>query len=247
MKKTIATAVMILQCLTLQTSYAQTSPIQDIDYAKDPLFENGFVELPKNLIVEADEQHKIVRYFMDFSCVYCRSLKSVMDTWGNTLAEGYTLVYHHIGASNSPFYYLQSASLTYVMNSDLTYGKKQQFIDSMFTHIGKVQTIKELTRLIKEAAADVGLEHRPLAEYIMSDQAPEDYKAAIELQRSINVQVTPSILIGGKYLTHLGLTDGTPARWIELINKVTSIDIYTRANTLTPIHNPTLQALPLKD
>lgn len=137
--------------------------------------------------------------------------------------------------------------LTYVMNSEISYGQKQRFIDLMFTHVGEVQNVKQLTRLIKEAAASVGLKNEPLAEYIMSDEAPANYEAAVNLQRDINIQVTPSILVGGKYLTHLGLTDGTPERWIELINKVTSIDIYARANTLKTIPNPTLQALPTKD
>lgn len=247
MKKLITSAALILCTLGPTVALAQTTPIQEFDYQSDPLFENGFVELPPNLVVQADEQNKIIRYFIDFSCIYCRSLRSVMDTWGNTLAKGYKLVYHHVGDPQSSFYYLQSASLTFVMNSDITYGRKQQFIDSMFTHIGKVKSVKELVRLIKEASVDVGVDHIALGKYIMSEEAVADYSAAIELQNDVNVQVTPSMLVGGKYLTHLGLTDGSPERWIELINKVTSVDYYSRANTLNTIPNPTLQALPTKD
>ena len=247
MNRLIKTTTLILSAFIALNVSAQTSPIVDQPSSSDSLFENGFVDLPPNLIVKPDQEHKIVRYFIDFSCIYCRKLRSVMDTWCNTLSRGYRLVYHHVGDMESPYYFLQSAALTYVMNSDITYGQKQQYIELMFTHINQVKTNKELVRLIKEATASVGLNPSEVAKYIMTEEATVDYTAAVDLQNQVSINVTPSILIAGRYLTHLGMTDGSPERWIELINKVTSIDIYSRSNTLTNIPNPLLQGLPTKD
>ena len=246
--KTFAKRTLIIVGTVMAFSaQAQVSPLVDHEVSSDPLFENGFLELPENVMVKTDYEHKVVRYFIDFSCIYCRSISNVMDTWGNTLSQGYTLVYHHVGNMQSSRYFLQSASLTYVMNSDITYGQKQEFIDLMFSNIDKVSTNKELIRLIKEATAKVGVDPREVAKYIMSEESTETYKQAVKLQNDVNINLTPSILVAGKYLTHLGMTDGSPERWIELINKVTSIDFYSRTNTLTVIPNPTLQGLPTKD
>jgi protein-disulfide isomerase len=227
-------------------SLAQT-PIEGTNNTSSLSYENMYLELPDNLIVEADNEHKVIRYFFDFSCVYCAHLRDVMKIWGGTLSNDYYLVYHHVGVSDSQDYFIKAAAMTYVMNSDIPQSKKDTFIEHMFSHTPKVQTTSQLVRLVKEAAADVGIEFEPLGRYIMSKEALEDYADAIELQNSVHVQVTPSLLVGGKYLTNLSLTDGQPASWIQLINKVTSIDYYTRQNKLSVTGLAPLQVSPKKD
>ena len=242
--KTLRTSVLLWAMTFSGGLFAQSYPLQEASSTSDPLFEEGFLELPVPMQIEADISHQVVRYFIDFSCEFCKGLRDVMATWGQTLPEDYTLVYQHVGSMQSPMYFLKAGTLTYVMNSELTRNQKQDFIDLMFTHVQKVHNEKQQMRLIKEAVAKVGLPFEPLAQYLMSQEAIDDYQAEVELQNSIHVKFTPSILIGGKYLTHLGMTDGRPEKWIELINKITSIDIYSRANTLATIPNTTLQALP---
>lgn len=235
----------MLFCLNAQAHKPNLSPQLNnapIDY------EEMYLELPENLVIKTDRDEKIIRYFIDFGCQYCAHLKDVMRTWSSTLTNGYKVIYHHIGISDSTDYFVRASALTYVMNTNISKDKKDEFMEHMFRHTPAIQSETQLQRLVKEASADIGLSFEPLGRYIMSQEALDDYYAAIELQDRVHVSVTPSLLVSGKYLTNLGLTDGRPESWIQLINKVTSIDYYTRQNQLItnqPLSE--LQVLPTKD
>lgn len=217
-------ATLLLGCMFAVNATAQT-PLTTTQSQPDELFEKGYLDLPEPLRVQADVEYKVIRYFYDFSCPYCKSLKDVMQTWSTTIPREYRFVYHHVG-SNDQIYYLKAASMTFVANLDIPASDKHIFMDHMFQHVGKAGTPEMMMRLIKEAATDINIDIKQLARYLVSDEAQVAHKEQIALQRKINLKQTPSILIGGRFLTHLGLTDGRPELWIELINKVTSVHYY---------------------
>jgi hypothetical protein len=212
--------------------YAQTA-LPNTESQPESLFEDGYLDLPEPLQVTADAEHKIIRYFFDFSCVYCRHIHDVMSVWSSTLHDSYTFVYHHVGVPQDQLYYLKAASMTYVANLPIPKNKKYQFMQSMFTHIKKVTTPEQMMRLVKEASTDIGLTIRPMAEYLISKESLQSYDNQIALQRQVALSGTPSILIGGRFFTHLGLADGRPELWIELINKVTSLHYYVSNNVIS--------------
>lgn len=226
--------LLIFGCVLSMNALAQ-STLPSTNSQPRELFENGYLDLPVHLQVKADVEHKIIRYFFDFSCHYCRSVKDVMQVWSNTLPSDYRFVYHHVGTYESQEYYLMAATMTYIANLDIPASQKHQFMDNMFEHVNKVGTPEMMMRLIKEATTDINIDIELLGRYLVSDASLKDYQAHIELQRQISLSQTPSILIGGRFLTHLGLTDGKPALWIELLNKVTSVHYYLENSDSTSL------------
>lgn len=216
--------LLALSFLYITSTMAQ-SDLPNTQSQPSELFEKGYLDLPEQLRVKADVDNKIIRYFYDFSCVYCRSVKDVMQVWSTTLPGEYRFVYHHVGV-DSQEYYLKSAAMTYISNLDIPSSTKHKYMDHIFEHVNKVSSPEMMMRLIKESASDIKIDITLLGRYLVSSESIENYKASIEMQRQISLSQTPSILIGGRFLTHLGLADGKPELWIELINKVTSIHYY---------------------
>jgi hypothetical protein len=217
-----------ISCLFTVNSFAQTELPQTASQPSE-LFKNGYLDLPESLRVNADVDNKIIRYFFDFSCVYCRSIKDVMQVWSTTIPGEYTFVYHHVSsntAENYQVYYLKAATMTYISNLDIPNSAKHRYMNNIFEHVNKVSTPEMMMRLVKESATDIKIDISLLGNYLTSKESIDNYRASIELQRQIGLSQTPTILIAGRFLTHLGLADGKPDLWIELINKVTSIHFY---------------------
>jgi hypothetical protein len=190
MKIRIFSTLALLATL-ISPSYAQTAlpALSPLDGRPDA-FAQGYVLLPSDMQIDADKENNIIRYFFDFSCVYCYSMQDFMHVWSATVPDKYTFVYHHV-ATDDIQYYIKASAMTFVANADIPQSQKNIFMSHMFRHIGKVKNETQLIRLVKEAIAD------------------------------------PSILIGGEFMTHLGVTkDAQPKDWISLINSVTSIHLY---------------------
>lgn len=225
MKKLIF--ALTLSILSVSTVFAQSAITGANDnLSTDPLYSNGYLDLPPKLRIDNDVDNQVIRYFIDFNCMFCASIKDVMANWAVTLPENYTFVYHHVALEDDNRYYIKASALTFVMNSDIPYSKKQRFIEHMFNHVGKAPTEAMMTRLVKEATADVGLDWNEISAYVLSDASVDHYVAQAMIQSKVQLQFTPSVLIGGRFLTHLGLTDGKPENWTMLLNAVTSAHYY---------------------
>lgn len=219
---TLALLAALISPSLAQTALPTSSPLD----GRPAAFEQGYVLLPSDMQIEADKENNIIRYFFDFSCVYCYSMQDFMQVWSSTLHGKYTFVYHHV-ATDDIQYYLKASAMTFVANSDIAQSQKNIFMTHMFRHIGKVKNEIQLIRLVKEAVADVGLDVEEAMVFILSEEAKAIYKSQASLQQTASIQVTPSILIGGEFMTHLGVTrDAQPRDWIALINSVTSIHLY---------------------
>lgn len=226
MKTLILSMVALLAAYTIpslaQTPLPTSSPLD----GRPAAFEKGYVLLPSDMQIEADKENNIIRYFFDFSCVYCYSMQDFMQVWSSTLHDKYTFVYHHV-ATDDIQYYVKASAMTFVANADIPQSQKNIFMSHMYRHIGKVKNQTQLIRLVKEAIADVGLDVDESMRFIVSEEAKQIYKSQALLQQTSSIQVTPSILIGGEFMTHLGVTrDAQPRDWITLINSVTSLHLY---------------------
>lgn len=221
-------AYLIIFCLftCLIPKVLSQTMLPDINAQPDELYKNGYLDMPPELQVKTDVDNNVIRYFFDFSCEYCRSVQDLMEVWSTTLPDDYRFVYHHAGSSTSVLYYLKAESMTYIANLDIPAEKKHTFMKHLFNHINKIETTEMMMRLLKEAVTDIDVPMAPFLKYIGSPESKANYIAAIDLQRQIKLAATPSVLIGGRFYTHLGLVDGRPERWIELLNKVTSVHYY---------------------
>jgi hypothetical protein len=74
--------------------------------------------------------------------------------------------------------------------------------------------------------ADTGADFQDFANRYLDGEFESRLRKQIDLQKGINVQYTPTVLIGGRYMTHLGLNKGETKDFIPLLNAITSMYIY---------------------
>jgi protein-disulfide isomerase len=55
----------------------------------------------------------------------------------------------------------------------------------------------------------------------------EPLEALMEQQGDYDISVTPTVVVSGKYITHLGLAEGDPSRFIEILNAVANLQLYS--------------------
>ena len=214
--KTIFAALLTTVCLSSNVSADPTPKTS---------YEDAYIELPTHMRVEQDSEDHVIRYYFDYRCMYCRELHQYMLNWSSTLPSGFKFKFEHV-VVNDDHYKVVSAATEYVFNSNVPIENKNRFMDHMFAHIHKTTSVVELTRLVKEALADVDLSPVEFARDVLEGEYIPYWEERSELQRSIHLQVTPTVLVGGRYMTHLGLSEGNTEQFINLLNAVTSMYIY---------------------
>ncbi|GAA5132712.1 thioredoxin domain-containing protein [Thalassotalea piscium] len=199
--------------------------INQTGYANNVMYKDGYIQLPKHMREKVNLVANNVQYYFDFNCVYCRNLHPYMTTWGDTLPEYMSFTYQPI-VINDPLYFMNAAAWKFVEASTIGEDKKYKYMDHIFTYLPRVTNEHQLARLIKESLNDVGLDIKDFASRYGQGEYDNYLNEQINTQKILNIEVTPSVVIGGEYLTHLGLSDGNPKDFITLLNAVTSYYIY---------------------
>jgi len=193
--------------------------------SSEVMYQNGFIELPKHMQEKIDIGPNTVKFFFDFNCIYCKALHPYMTTWGDTLPSGMTFEFIPI-VINEPLYLLNAAAWKFVSNSSISDANKYKYMHHIYEHISKIGDERSLARLIKESMIDVGVDLQVFSKQFATGHYEDFLKKQLKLQSDIHLEVTPSVLIGGKLLTHLGLVKGESKEFITLLNAVTSFYIY---------------------
>ena len=195
------------------------------NYENEVLYKDGYIELPKYMIEKSNLAPDEILYFFDFNCVYCHSLHAYMETWADTLPDMFSLKYEPV-IIDDPLYHLNAAAWIYISNSNLSIDMKNKYMTNIYKYLPRVSGPKKLTRLIKESFNDVGADVKDFSQRFYLGEYDTVIKEKQERQRILNIQYTPSVVIGDKFLTHLGLADGKAKEFITLLNAVTSYFIY---------------------
>lgn len=193
--------------------------------AEEVMYENGYIQLPKHMQKEINVDSKSIMFFFDFNCIYCKALHPYMTTWGDTLPVDLQFKFVPI-VINDPMYLLNASAWKFISESKLAIALKYKYMHYIYEYLPKVSDHRQLARLIKESMFDIGADMNEFAEKYSDGFYNEFLTNQLKLQKTINLEVTPSVLIGGKLLTHLGLSKGEVKDFIPLLNAVTSFYIY---------------------
>lgn len=198
-------------------------------FSQEELFEKGYIQIPQYMQDKISVKENQILFFFDFNCIYCKAVHPFMKTWGDSLPEDLEFSFEPIVVHDDK-YKLNAAAWKYVDDSNITSEKKYKYMDHIYNHIHKITTIKELSRLIKESLVDVGLDVKTFVDDFLNNEYEDFLNSKIQLQKDINIEFTPTVLIGGKMLTHMGLNKGGTKEFITLLNAVTSFYIYQERN-----------------
>jgi protein-disulfide isomerase len=192
---------------------------------QDVMYENAYIELPTYMRKMMPEDDNHVRFLFDFNCGYCRTLQPYMVSWAATLPNKISFSHEPIVIEDS-MYLLNAAAMYFVQSNGMGQEQVYRYMEHIFANISKVSDERQLTRLIKEAMADTGANFKDFARLYIQGEYESRLRQQIELQKGINVQYTPTVVIGGRYMTHLGLNKGETKDFIPLLNAITSMYIF---------------------
>lgn len=200
-------------------------PIQ-AQASQELMFDDGYIELPSHIREQIDDDPNKIKMFFDFNCIFCRAMHPFMVNWGSTLPHGLRFEFVPIVVDDE-LYMFNAAAFKFVFDSDIPELDKLRYMDHIYEHIGKTKTMRELGRLIKESMSDVGVDVRKFMKASADGEFETYLHNAQKEALAMNLQFTPTFLIGGRYMTHMGLIDGDRNEFITLLNAVTSLHIYT--------------------
>lgn len=163
-----------------------------------------------------------VMAFISFSCQFCMQTDEKFTSWATTLPKG-------IGFEQVPLIYTKSDIQLAIAFYSVFYtepeklGVFKQELYHLGTMMGQNQAIDNAALL--SLAERTGLNVSVFAQATQTRTVKDAVARAIEITQKIGFDVTPSIIVGGKYLTHAGYTSGNYDALIQLLNGLVSREI----------------------
>lgn len=191
-------------------AYAQMPPMEAPGATAAP---------PYRTIAEAaTEDRAVVRVFFLFSCSYCAQAHEGVVRWGASLPKGIqfrpTPVVTDRGSAIAAayFYAVQRSAPMHV----------DRFVSATYAEIQQRQGNPADERTYLRAATLAGLDRDALARVVRSKAVSDATRRAVLLMGQYQLDSTPSITIGGKYVVTPDATMGVNSNFYELLNAVTS-------------------------
>lgn len=204
----------------------QTFSAENVNMSDEARNTNVYTQIPAEITQKNTADSKTIRYYFSFTCGYCKLVKDFISVWGKSLPNNLTYtatpVVDKTEASRmlavAYYYVLEKAPNDYYLD---------KYTNNIFTHIHKISTSEELSRLIKESMVDAKVNFSSFVATISGKQFLEKVNKLKDQQEQYDISVTPTVVIGATYLTHLGLAEGDPSRFIEILNAIVNLHLYT--------------------
>lgn len=212
----------------LYTMSGQVFAQNDYDMSDEARKTDVYISIPEIISHEYSADKNIVRYYFSFTCQYCKQVESFVSVWGRSLPRGIlykaTPVVDDTDSSR-----MLAVAYHYVQKNALNEYYVDKFVTNIYAHIHKISNTDELSRLIKESMVDAKVH---ISGFLTSIRDPKFLSILNELKKqqdSYKVSVTPTVVVGSKYMTHLGLAEGDPSRFIEILNAIVNLQLYSSA------------------
>mgnify|MGYP001942847416 CR=1 FL=1 len=183
-----------------------------------------YQRLPTEISSKHADQNNVIRFYYSYTCPYCKQVHQFIKAWGNSLPNGYSYIETPV-IDNSNASKMLASAIKYVENNS----PSQYFVDryntNIYKNIHKISTTEQLSRLIKEAMGNSKVNYHDFLSSFEDEQFINSLEDDIEQQEDYSVHVTPTVVIGGKYVTHLGLAEGDTNRFIDILNAVSNLHI----------------------
>jgi thiol:disulfide interchange protein DsbA len=187
-----------------------------------------YMEIDNDIRDKYVSEDNTIRLYFSFTCTYCKQIHSFVRTWGQSLPDGMVFVETPVINENKSSQMLASA-FKYVKENSRNEYYLDKFTENIYKHIHKISTTDELSRLIKEGMTSSKINTKNFLKSFKNEQFLAELNYSKTQQNDYGIEVTPTIVVGGKYLTHLGYVGGDQSKFIELINAITNLQLADKA------------------
>ena len=212
----------------LYTMSGQVFAQNDYDMSDEARKTDVYTSIPEIITHQYATDKNIIRYYFSFTCPYCKQVESFISVWGKSLPRNLlyaaTPVVDETDSSR-----MLAVAYHFVKQKALNDYYLDKFVTNIYTHIHKISNTDELARLIKESMVDAKVN---IKDFITNIRDPKFVSMVNDLKRqqdSYGLTVTPTVVVGAQYLTHLGLAEGDPTRFIEILNAIVNLQLYSSA------------------
>ena len=207
--KKLVSRTFAIAALALATAF---SPITQ---AQSP----GQPYLTLNQAQPSDTPGKIeVLEFFAYSCVHCATMEPMLQTWAKKLPEN--VVFKHVPvAFNSSMQDLQR--LYYALEALDRMDLHEKVFNAIHRERKRIYEFKDMAGWLESQ----GVDRKQFEAAFLSFGINNKVARANELAKTYNIEGTPSIAVGGKYVTSPTMTNSYEAtieeaqRLVEMVNK----------------------------
>lgn len=191
---------------------------------------DGYIMLPSGMRDALPNDQKVIRMFFDFYCSYCRGIHPSITYWGATLPNGFSVAYSPV-VTNDKLHQIAAQAYYFAVDESKTDGQLKRFVEHIYDHIHLTDgNAMKLARLIKESMQDVGLDPMKWMQNIDQGLYKERLIEQIKIQETLSLNKTPTFVLGGTYMTHLGFANGEANTFLTLLNAITTLLVYGEQN-----------------
>ena len=177
--------------------------------------------VPYEVVTSKHKKENTVEVIFQLDCPYCRKMHHSMKAWEKgAKAYGVNVVYVP-AVSAEKFLPMALAIESIKMNAP---EKLDVFLENAYSLIQDQRRSVASFSTYYDAAEMSGLDRKKLEYSIVNggDELAKRVKRVVNDVDDYNVKNVPSLVVNGKYMTHVGFTDGNYELFFGLINGLVS-------------------------
>lgn len=181
---------------------------------------NDAMGLPWKQVSRAEDKRRVLEFFM-FTCGFCMQSDGMFTEWGRTLPKQMTFEQVPVVASKGDY----NAALAYYAVKAAEPFRLEAFKQALFRRMTLAAMSGISNEGIVEALKESGINRTRFLEAVAAPQAQAAAERAAALTQEYQIDMTPTVVVAGKYLFHAGFTGGNYEMLIQLGNGLVSREI----------------------
>ena len=177
--------------------------------------------LPYRTIKGQKPFQKAVVELFEWNCPYCRQVNDGAVQWGHSLPRGWVFVQAPIVTSEES---LRAAGL-YAAIQQVAGKKLSAFDDAMFTLVQDHGADPNDPRTMISAAQQSGVDYRAFQKENTAESVRQTLSEWMDLMRAAQPRVTPTFVVGGRFVTDVTMTAGRYDLLFQLLGGLVSQEV----------------------
>lgn len=194
MKRIVARAFLLVCCIWISSSLAQTPP------PKVALKHGDNYREIKQQPVADDKRIEVIDFFF-YACPYCNELRPALERWRKSLGDD--VVFRRVPAVRRDIW--TPLARTYFTLEALN--EVERLHEEVYKSYHDEKLHMSKPDVMADWAASRGIDRARWLEIYQSELTTRKVEEARRLTDAYDIQGTPSIVVNGRYLTSGGLTD----------------------------------------
>lgn len=188
--------------------------------APAPVMAVDSMGLPWKAVSRQEDRKRVLEFFM-FTCRFCMQSDEMFMEWGRTLPRSMTFEQVPVITNKNDF----NVAMAYYAVKQSEPQRLEAFKQALFRRAALAGISGNSTDSVLDALRESGASRARFLEAVASPTVREATERAARLSAEYQIEMTPTVVVAGKYLFHAGYTGGNYEMLIQLGNGLVSREI----------------------